>query len=273
MKFIDALGNIKYSRAIFFGNNIQMSEQADGIVTINAGILSGTGSRLALLGDVNIVSPTNNQVLTYQSSTTTWVNSGVTGGSSTLVGLSDVTITGPQDDQFLRYNAGNSKWINQLITAANIGSGTFKAGTFIFPSLLIVSGTDVGNLQPAFGASSQRFYGNLQIAGDNLSPGGTGPALSFLMFSAFSGTGANRGEPAIVTYRSSGNLAIPQPPKDLDRLFSYGAGGWNGSIWALSNIIAVEAFGDWGGGVGGSRFKFFVTASGTGVGAYVLNLE
>lgn len=250
-----------------------MSEQADGVVTINAGILSGTGSKLALLGDVNIVSPTNNQVLTYQSSTAMWVNSGVTGGGNTLAGLSDVTLTSLQDDQFLRYNTGTSKWINQFITAADIGSGTFKAGAFVFPSLLVVSGTDVGNLQTIFGTSSQRFYGNMQIAADNSITGGTGPGVNLLVYSAYSGTGTNRGEPALVTYRSRGSLTAPQPPKDLDRLFSYGAGGWNGSSWSIGSTLAVEAFGDWGGGLGGTRFKFLVNASGTGTGAYVLAIE
>jgi len=113
MKFVDALGNIKYGKTVFFGNNVQMSEQADGIVTINAAILSGTGSSIALLGDV--------------------------------------VISSIQDDQFLRYSTGSVKWVNQFITAADVGAGTFKAGTFVFPgivnitSLLSVSGTALLN--------------------------------------------------------------------------------------------------------------------------------
>ncbi len=102
MKFIDAVGNIKFGKTVFFGNNIQMSEQADGVVTINAGILSGTGSSLALLGDV--------------------------------------VVTSIQDDQFLRYSTGSVKWVNQFITAADVGAGTFKAGTFTFPGTLIANG-------------------------------------------------------------------------------------------------------------------------------------
>lgn len=104
MKFTDASGNVKFGKALFFGNNIQMSEQQDGIVTINAAILSGTGAKLSLLGDVQI--------------------------------------TSLQDDQFLRWNAGTSFWVNQFLTAADIGAGIFKAGNFTFQNqVLLPAGT------------------------------------------------------------------------------------------------------------------------------------
>jgi len=131
MKFVDAVGNIKFGKAMFFGNNIQMSEQADGIVTINAGILSGTGTSLALLGDV--------------------------------------VVTSIQDDQFLRYSTGSSKWINQFITAADVGAGTFKAGAFVFPNTLNVTGNETigGNLIVSGTTTPLGVVNNLTASGTN----------------------------------------------------------------------------------------------------------
>lgn len=112
MKFIDNLGHIKFGETIIYGNNISMTEDIDGRIVINAAILSGTG------------------------------------GSTTLAGLSDVTLTSLQNDQFLRYDTGSTRWINQLLTAADIGAGIFKTGTFTLPGRLnlsagpLVIGTD-----------------------------------------------------------------------------------------------------------------------------------
>lgn len=65
------------------GSNITITN-ASGVITIAA----GAASSLAGLSDVTITSPANNQVLTYQSSSSKWINSSSAGG-----GLSDPTTT------------------------------------------------------------------------------------------------------------------------------------------------------------------------------------
>ena len=77
------------------------------------------------LTDTNISSPTNDQVLKYDSGSGKWVNgNGGGGGSSTLAGLSDVTITSATDAQPLTYDNANSKWVNGgVIPTANGGTG------------------------------------------------------------------------------------------------------------------------------------------------------
>ena len=57
---------------------------------------------------------TSGQVLTTDGTgTLSWSSAG--GGASNLADLSDVTITTPSDDQFLRYDTTSSKWINESV--------------------------------------------------------------------------------------------------------------------------------------------------------------
>ena len=62
------------------------------------------------LGDVSITTPTNGQVLSYDSGTQEWVNTSV--GSSTIAGLTDVTITSPTNGQVLNYDGVSQTWVN-----------------------------------------------------------------------------------------------------------------------------------------------------------------
>src|SRR5207302_10206396 len=68
----------------------------------------------------------------------------------------------------LRWNAGTSLWINQFITAADVGAGTFKTGTFTFPNtvihsnLTIFSGTDPGDILPNIVGRSEEHTSELQ---------------------------------------------------------------------------------------------------------------
>ena len=80
---------------------------------------------LAGLTDTSISSPTNDQVLKYDSSTGKWVNgNGGGGGSSTLAGLSDVNLGTPTDGQPLTYDNTSGKWVNGgIIPTANGGTG------------------------------------------------------------------------------------------------------------------------------------------------------
>ena len=74
----------------------------------------GGSSTLSGLTDVNLSSPTNGQVLKYDSTNQEWVNANESGGgASSLSNLSDVTITNPIDNQDLSYDFTSSKWVNK----------------------------------------------------------------------------------------------------------------------------------------------------------------
>ncbi|MBV6342687.1 hypothetical protein HWQ67_13950, partial [Candidatus Magnetobacterium casensis] len=65
------------------------------------------------LTNVNISSPSNGQVLKYDTGTSRWINAAESGGgSSTLTALTDVNLTSPTDGQILKYDNASSKWIN-----------------------------------------------------------------------------------------------------------------------------------------------------------------
>ena len=73
-------------------------------------------SQLNDLSNVDITSPTNGQVLKYNSSTQKWENgTGGGGGASAISDLTDVDLTSPVDGQLLMYDATNNEWINAAI--------------------------------------------------------------------------------------------------------------------------------------------------------------
>lgn len=77
-----------------------------------------TAQDLDDLGDVVITTPTNGQVLEYDSASSKWVNSnGGGGGASSLDDLTDVEITTPGTGQTLIYDGANNEWVNGDITS------------------------------------------------------------------------------------------------------------------------------------------------------------
>jgi hypothetical protein len=77
-------------------------------------------STLSSLSDVNLSSPTNGQTLTYNTSTSKWVNTTPIAGASALHDLTDVNDTGKIDGSVLKYNPASSKWI---VGTDSLGSG------------------------------------------------------------------------------------------------------------------------------------------------------
>jgi hypothetical protein len=71
----------------------------------------GGASDLDDLTDVEITTPTNGQVLTYDSNDQKWKNDSAS-APSTLGGLSDVTLTTPTDGQALIYDGNSGEWVN-----------------------------------------------------------------------------------------------------------------------------------------------------------------
>lgn len=80
----------------------------------------GGSSTLAGLTDTDISSPTNGQVLAYDSTESKWVNAASASGATTLEGLTDTSITTPADGQVLTYDSTASKWENAAIPAQSI---------------------------------------------------------------------------------------------------------------------------------------------------------
>lgn len=83
-------------------NNITYVFDGSGWLTITA------PQSLSTLSDTSIVSPSNNQVLTYSTSDSKWKNQ--TLPSQSLAGLVDVALTSVQTDQLLRYDGID--WVN-----------------------------------------------------------------------------------------------------------------------------------------------------------------
>lgn len=84
---------------------------------LTAALTGGGGSTtLASLTDTDITTPSNGQVLTYDSTAEKWENSPIPAQS--ITGLSDTTISTPTDGQVLTYDGTAEKWVN-----ASGGSG------------------------------------------------------------------------------------------------------------------------------------------------------
>ena len=79
----------------------------------------GASNSLAGLTDVTLTTPSNGEVLTYDSTSQEWVNAPSV-ASNSLAGLTDVTLTTPQDGEVLTYDSTNQEWVN----APSAGGGT-----------------------------------------------------------------------------------------------------------------------------------------------------
>lgn len=92
-----------------------------------------------LTDDVNILSPTDGQILKYDGTSSKWVNgTGGGGGASALDDLSDVDITTPSEGDTLIYDSTNSKWVNG---AGGGGSAKQTAVTQAQYDALVQAGT------------------------------------------------------------------------------------------------------------------------------------
>lgn len=106
---------------------------------LKAGGGGGGSSTLAGLTDVDITTPSNNQVLKYNSTSGKWENgAGGGGGASALDDLTDVEITTPTDDDSLVYNANDSEWQNKPITktVTQAQYDALVAGGTVDPSII-----------------------------------------------------------------------------------------------------------------------------------------
>lgn len=71
---------------------------------------------LTELGDVDILTPAQDEVLKYDAGSQKWVNgTGGGGGATALSQLSDVDLTTPANGEVLTYDSVNSEWVNAAI--------------------------------------------------------------------------------------------------------------------------------------------------------------
>jgi hypothetical protein len=77
-----------------------------------------TGVELGELSDVNVTGVTDNQVLSYDAATDTWVPAIDAGGASELSDLSDVNTSLPSDGEVLIYSGG--EFVNDNIAISNV---------------------------------------------------------------------------------------------------------------------------------------------------------
>ena len=85
------------------------------------GIPGPTGSITALT-DVSTTAPTDNQILRYDSATSTYIPedlpAGSGGGATRSTGLADVSTTAPTDNQILRYDSSSSEYVPEDLPAS-----------------------------------------------------------------------------------------------------------------------------------------------------------
>jgi hypothetical protein len=113
-------------------------------------------STIAGATDANVSSPSNLQVLQYQTSDNKWHNATIT-TTSTIAGATDANISSTANNQFLRYKTSDSKWHND----------SFVAGTdFISPSgsetltnkTISGSNNTITNIGPTSGGTGLSSY-------------------------------------------------------------------------------------------------------------------
>ena len=104
-------------------------------LSVVAGALTATaGTTLAGLTDVSLSSPTNGQVLTYNTVAGKWENATPTTGVTTLAALTDVSVSSITNGQTLTYNSVASKWENVTPTAY-VSSVTGSTGVIVSSGL------------------------------------------------------------------------------------------------------------------------------------------
>ena len=115
----------------------------DGIYPYLGG--GGGSSTLSGLTDTDISTPSDGQVLTYDSAAGKWENANASGGADDLNDLGDVVLTTPSNGQVLKYDSATSKWINGSGGGVNYSTteqaiGTWIDGNTIFQKTYVLSG-------------------------------------------------------------------------------------------------------------------------------------
>ena len=138
----------------------------DGVSVVSGGVAAIDGKQDAF-GDVNVVNPTDGQVLTYDATNDEWKNANGGGGASAINDLTDVNITSPANGQVLKYNSTSQKWEN-----SNGGGGSTVSITPI-----LSSGTKIAEFE-IDGVSGDLFAPNGGGGGNTITYGTDVPTSS-----------------------------------------------------------------------------------------------
>ena len=145
-------------------------------------------------------SGSSGQILSSTGGAIQWINPPTT-GSTTLAGLSDVSITSPTNNQLLQYDASTSKWINGLQIPASIWNlntgGNATSGYYIGTASTGPTFDSCAILIPANGyISNMTVYltsapGTSNSSSVSLIQNGTASTLMTLPFTNSVATGTN----------------------------------------------------------------------------------
>lgn len=148
---------------------------------------------LSVLNDVSISSPTNNQILKYNSSTKKWYN-GTDGGASALTDLTDVSITSLINAQILLYDSASKKWKNGAAPAGGITTFNTLTGA----TQTLANGTT--GTAPAFVSAGTAHTLNIPMASG---AGVTAGLISKTEYDTFNGKQAS-GSYEVTTNKETG---------------------------------------------------------------------
>ncbi len=96
-------------------------------ITIGANSYNVGTSSVSGMSDVALTTPTNGQILKFNSTTAKWENANETGGSVSVNDLTDTAISSVTNGQVLTYNSVSNKWVNADVPST--GGGTIYAPT------------------------------------------------------------------------------------------------------------------------------------------------
>ena len=127
-------------------------------ITVSNGVISA--GTLENLPNVDVSSPSNGQVLKFDSSNSKWVNANESGGSvSDLDDLSDVDLSSPSNGQVLKYDSANSKWVNEDAVTAPL--------TLSFTLPTVQTGIKVLGDKDNYGSSAGYWTGRMFVGNEN----------------------------------------------------------------------------------------------------------
>lgn len=128
---IENLGNVSTSalsdgQVLTWSNsNSRWENQNPGAATIPDGTITTAKLSTALQGQVNLIlqttgTPTDNQILRYDSASSNWQFEALPGG--TVATLSDVDVSGLANKDALLYNSTSGDWVSRAISIADVTS-------------------------------------------------------------------------------------------------------------------------------------------------------
>lgn len=174
-------------------------ESGDNVSELNNDAGYITSASLDGLTDTTITSVADNQILAYDSATSSWVNQDPDSGASSVEELTDTTITDVADNEVLAYDSTSSKWINQ--TPAEAGLATSAQGSLADSALQ--SGDNVSELTN----DSGYITGNqtITLSGDVSGSGTTSISVTLTKDPVITLSGAVTGS---ATMTNLGNVTI-----------------------------------------------------------------